>query len=154
MSYFRNVELDGKWEAGGTYTFEVYEPISGFPIDGGWLINPYTGVCSWYAAGVGNCVSCDQAEGDMLYSDTDLLIDEDCHGGSFAPSAGLVGNILFDNNDANLDGGVEGTEIIDKEDTEDERWYKYTITLPADIPNGTYYFKRKNFSYPVIIVIV
>jgi len=28
MSYFRNVELDGKWEAGGTYTFEVYDDQS------------------------------------------------------------------------------------------------------------------------------
>jgi len=153
MSNFRNIkDSEGNettnWFADGTYTFEAYEPYSQEYLAGGWIIG--YGGCGYYTKETceENQGWCFQAEGDMVYSDTDLLIDYDCHGGSFTPAAGSGGNILFDNNDENLDGAVEGTSAVSREETEDEFWYKYTVTLPADISDGTYYFKRKNYSYP------
>lgn len=126
MSNFRNVENDGIWEPGGTYTFEVYEP--------------------WTEGGEGSCelegIPGFLNEGSGIYGDEDEPPPDD------PPE--LLGNILFDNNNQNLDGGVTNTEYDDVEELEGD-WWRYTITIPEDLEDGTYYLKHASWSYCAVL---
>jgi hypothetical protein len=108
MSNFRNVENDGVWTRGGTYTFEFYRDGE----DGGYG-------------------SCDIAGNPgILFTFNTLFSDDD-------------GNFLFDNNDEDTTGGIEGT-TTEAEDL-GGGWWKYTITIPSGVSDGPYYLKAAKY---------
>lgn len=119
MSNFRNVQNGGSWETGETYTFEVYEPYT-HTMDPGFTCQGYPG--GWES-------------GENLIGENEFVSTE-C-----GTKAKNESNLLFDNINQNDSGAIADTPKISREDMGND-WYKYTITLPVDLPNGKYYFKK------------
>lgn len=222
MSYFRNVELDGKWSPGGTYTFEVdineivteeYPSMPGYgewvwddvwtnywfshglwhetnnpnpgdgyyggPFDWGWEVGDerlakwsYYGVIDGVYQmisvgengatrsgggeyGVGSHWTGSKRSGHFpegcsittmynrkfgLYSSSDSLTGE-CDD---EPAPSGMGKFLFDNNNENLEGVVNGFIVLSTEDLEDG-WVKYTVQISGELPQGDYYLKGKTY---------
>ena len=116
MSYFANVENDGKWLPGGTYTYDVY--IYSEEGEYGSCSDPVYGPGWWI---------------DPCYTF--------CYGDSY-------NSPLFDNYEENLLGDVETSYEMEELGS---GWWRVTITIPEDLPNGTYYLKGKNEPYCAII---
>jgi hypothetical protein len=55
------------------------------------------------------------------------------------------GNILFNNNSENLEGSIDGLEVLTRELLGDG-WVKYTVYV-GSIPAGTYYIKGKTYHW-------
>ena len=140
MAIFRNIQNDGNWHRGGTYTIEVYEPGLNESNPGGWCYNPYVLACG--------AVGTDRSEGSKLFTDTDSLEGE-CNTppGTNEPPPVQGGNFLFNNNNEDLNGGVLGLILVSKEDTGDEGWERYTFTVVGVVELGSFWLKHKSCGY-------
>ena len=129
MSYFRNVQNNGVWNPGGTYTFEA-----DLRSKDGWTGKEFP--CRFFASGFG------------LYTSNDVLNPPtNCYGcldsACWPQFAYKEEDYLFDNNNEDFTGGVDGSTVSSKE--LEDGWMKYTVQLAEDLPNGTYYFKGRRF---------
>lgn len=139
---FKDVENDGVWLPGGTYTFKVfYSNTSDENVGTGnfWNVTECTLGATLHAFGQG------------LVADNDTRYDELC-GGFLEQQNPADGNILFDNNDENANGSVANTLLVSfNEDEGDPGWFIGTVTIPEDLASGTYYFKARDFDFNTVV---
>lgn len=117
---FRKIQNNGSWQPGGTYTFEVHQYMDNHCNQ--WLFGIECFYCSiqhwiWHIFNgiLGLCDNNDEDSTGSVKSASYLEITEG--GTTYEPCGPSFPSLL-------------------------DAWYKYSITIPEDLPLGTYYFKR------------
>jgi len=117
MSYIKEVQRGGNWVQGGTYSFKVWN----YGTDNGY----------------GSC-SINEIPGNLFDPSGGLWGDND----TTVPRH--TGNILFLTDEDTLTGGVPLAVAPTWEELSDG-WWKVTIIIDADFPEGNYYLKYGTF---------
>jgi hypothetical protein len=120
MAEFRNIEDDGNWYRGNTYTFEA-KLDSSYEWDGPYEAwNPYTNACD--------------SEIGQFYTETDQFVTDEF---TEAPCA-LNSGEYTDNGNIFLDSGVpiDGIVLVGDPEELEDNWFRYTVTVSEDCPLG------------------
>ena len=124
--YIRNVESNGAWVQGGTYTFEWYKDNEDFTetlVDGSFCAPPPCGLCLRY---------------DITGWSRAIYEDDDNY-------------FLFNNGSLDGTGGVSyltqfGEDApLDGQDAGEPGWYRRTVSVHIATPATTYYLKHYSF---------
>lgn len=139
--WFRNVENEGHWTPGETYSLELYLPNwtdeSEEGIWAGW--NPYTQTCDYpcrfLTAGTGLLRGNEEPEPVCAW---DLPIS-----GNAYPANYLYLTSAETVEDQAMFGHMSLTQTANLGDG----WYRFEFTVPDDIPSGKYYLKIASYEY-------
>ena len=127
MSYFRNIENDGAWEPGGTYTFEMYRkgPPYGFTIGALHLSDP----C--------DCLFTEACKDWLITNPWEPALAEWPNLDGWTGMLDL--NTLLSNGSAGSGGDSQGSQALITTDGGLNDWSTVTVEISEDIEEGTYY---------------